>query len=233
MKTIKFFVILALTYVAVMCKLIFEESKKLRIDLTYVKKVLYSPSFVNVSTTVLFINDEEITFPPDLPSLRMNNSTEKNCFRSYVIPDLYVVDLRTITIDRIILALRSKCVFNPRTLFYFIVNSTYTFETNNLAQNYITNFIITDISGQMLTCLNFHANTSLKRQSLPQRFCANNTKKIWYPSSTRTKFNLTVLLRITNPYVSGNGTGLEEQLLKYIYDWLEINVTFMYLPLGV
>lgn len=225
MKTIKLFVIFAVTNLSVKCKLIYDQTETLYINFTYVKKVF---SLVKVPTTVLFMNDEEVTLPPGLPSLRINNSSEKYCFRSYIKPDLYIVDLRTITMDRVILALRSKCVFNPRTLFYFIVNSTINFETNDLAQNYISNFIITDIRGQMLTCLNFDANTR-------KQFCANNTNNIyyWYPSSTRTKLNLTVVLRITNPYVTGNGTGLEEQLLKYIYDWLKINVTFIYLPFGV
>lgn len=224
MKTIKLFVIFAVTNLSVKCKLIFDETETLHINFNYVKKVF---SLVKVPTTVLFINDEEVTLPPGLPSLRINNSNEKYCFRSYIKPDLYVVDLRTITIDRVILALRSKCVFNPRTFFYFIVNSTINFE-NDFIQHYISNFIITDIRGSMLTCLNFADNT---RQ---QQFCANNTNNIyWYPSSTQTKLNLTVVLRITNPYVTGNGTGLEEQLLKYIYDWLKINVTFLYLPFGV
>lgn len=222
---IKLFVILAVTYVSVMCKLIVEESKTLHIDFTYVKQVFFNLSFVNVPTTVLLNNDEEVILPPALPSVRINN-TEKNCFKSHIEPHLYVVDLRTITLEKVILAFRSKCVFNPRVLFYFIVNSTFNFETNNLAQNYISNFIISDIRGQMLTC---YTDTSVKRQ----QFCANNTKNIWYPSSTRTKSSLDIVLRITNPYVTGSGTGLEEQLLKYIHDWLKINVTFKYLPFGV
>lgn len=184
-----------------------------------------------ISTTnkVLLTNVEEEGFSKGVALLQISSSGQSRSFLTIPEPSLYILDLRLVSLRKIINRLKSMLIFNPKALFYLIIPEFRDIHISNLMRNRILKAVIATMEGytysflypqlELLKNISQCGTIELETKSLPLKYLRD--------------FKLNAVLRISFPHVTGNGTGFEESMIKYIQTWLKINVSFSYRQMGV
>lgn len=215
-------------YSFVNCKLLPQHSESLRVKFNCLNSFLNSLS----DNKVIVTNVPELKY--DRTLVRISNKTKSRCLRSLPEPYIYILDLRSITVDSTIKWLKDIHLFNPRAIFYLIIPEMGKVQVTKLLNNYIFKVWFVDIfTGHFYTWLNYNKSRGAKLNKFAVE-CGNIKDFIWNQSEQFWENKtVTVGLRIGAPFVTGQETGLEEMVFKYIQDWLKLNISFWYLPTEV
>lgn len=217
-------------YSFVNCKLLPQQSESLRIKFKCLSTFLNSLS----DNRVIVTNVPELKFHGGT-LVRISNRTKSRCLRSLPEPYMYILDLRFITVDSTIEWLRDIHLFNPRAIFYLIIPDMIKVQVTKFFNNYIFKVVFVDIfGGRVYTWWNYNNSCMTTLHKFSEE-CDNIKAFIWNQKSEQFWKNKTVTvgLRIGAPFVTGQETGLEEMMFRYIQDWLKLNISFWYLPTEV
>lgn len=214
-------------YSFVNCKLLPQHSESLGVKFKCLNTFLNSLS----DNKVIVTNVPELKYDGTL--VRISNKTKSRCLRSLPEPYMYILDLRSITVDSTIKWFRDIHLFNPRAIFYLIIPELGKIQVTKFLNNYIFKVWFVEIfTGHVYTWLNYNKSSVTKLHKFTDE-CGNIKDFIWNQEQFWENKTVTVGLRIGAPFVTGQETGLEEMMFKYIQDWLKLNISFWYLPTEV
>lgn len=190
---------------------------------------------------VIVTNLEENLVCNNIPLTRIRFSDFENYTEAFQIWQkvrLYILDFRApnnnTTIQRI-LELIPHCYLQKQ--FYFIVSSTEEVPFEFLAKNYIENVLVFTETGSIFTYFPYKFG-NIKHPDLDviQIGSCHNTNNVSITKKETKNWKnstLRAILRVTTPYVNGDGNGVEEKLLQLFQNQLKFNVSYEYLEFGV
>lgn len=203
-------------YSFVNCKLLPQHSESLGVKCLSVFLNSFSDNRVVVT------NIPELKFY-NTTLVRISNKTKSKCLGSLPEPYMYILDLCFITVDNTLKWLKDIQLFNPRAIFYLIIPQKKKVQVTKFLKNYIFNVLFVDnFSGHVYTLFSYN-NSSMTCDNIKSVIWNQKSEQFWENKS------ITVGLRIGAPFVTGQETGLEEMMFRYIQDWLKINISFWYL----
>lgn len=190
---------------------------------------------------VIVTNMEEKLLGNDIPLTRIRFSDFQNytkAFRIWQKVKLYILDFRppnnNITIGGI-LDLIPHCYLQKQ--FFFVVNNTEQVPFQFLAEKYIENVVVFTENGSIFTYFPYKFGNikDPDLEAIQIGSCHNTNGVSITKKETKNWENSTLraILRVTTPYVNGDGNGVEEKLLQLFQNQLKFNMSYEYLEFGV
>lgn len=188
-----------------------------------------------ITNKVVVTNVDEERFSKGVALVKISSRGQTRSFRKIPEPSLYILDLRSVSLSEIIDLLKSMIIFNPKALFYLIISEIGDIQVSSLMRNYIHKVVLVTVKGHTYTFFPYNS-TNVGQLELLKNISQCHTSQLETippPLKYLRSFKLNVVLKINSPYVTGNGNGFEESMIKYIQTWLKINVSFSYREMGV
>lgn len=190
---------------------------------------------------VIVTNLEEKLLDNNIPLTRIRFSDFQNYTEAFQIwkkVRLYILDFRppnhNITIRRMLDLIPRSYLQNQ---FYFIVRTTEQVPFEFLAENYIDNVLVFTETGSIFTYFPYKfgniKNPDLEAIQIGSCHNTNDVSITKKETKNWKNSTLRAILRVTTPYVNGDGNGVEEKLLQLIQNQLKFKMSYEYLEFGV
>ncbi|XP_066154066.1 uncharacterized protein [Euwallacea fornicatus] len=169
------------------------------------------------------------------PLVRVSNRGTVKCFRRCPEVDAYILDFQKVNISNLLRNLESNRICNPSSFFIARISSVANVDFALFAEKYIEKILLVDAKRDIHTYhpykyenlrdpyLQPHKYGSCDELHLKPKINLLMSKPKYWRNTT-----FSAILRVTPPYVVGNGTGLEELMLKYIKSVLKTHIVVEY-----